>query len=163
MFYACAVNQSRTASVVLKATRNVYKDKFVPKKKKKDFFSHRLKLCKTHLSDGSLPLAAPALSAALLGFLLLLGLGYLLYVRNSILRLVLIYRRHAFISERRQCARTHTRTGAPPLQAEGRKQETAHWHDWHSSVHARTHTRAHTTRKPQKRRLKLVRFLCLKL
>lgn len=108
-------------------------------KRKEDSLSHRLKLCATHLSDRSLPLAAPILSAALLGFLLLLGLWYLFYVRHSILRLVLICRRHAFVRDTVH-AHAHTRTGAPPLQAEGRKQETAHWHDWHTSVHARRHT-----------------------
>lgn len=40
-----------------------------------------LLLDQTDLSDGSLPLAAPALPAAFLSLLLLLGLGHLLHVR----------------------------------------------------------------------------------
>lgn len=44
-------------------------------------YTYILLLDQTDLSDGPLPLAAPALPAAFLSFLLLLGLGHLLHVR----------------------------------------------------------------------------------
>lgn len=46
----------------------------------------------TDLSDGSLPLAAPALPTAFFGFLLLLGLGHLVHVRQDVLQLLLTCR-----------------------------------------------------------------------
>lgn len=61
----------------------------------------------TNLSDGSLPLAASALPAALFGFFLLLRLGYLVYVRHSILRLVVVCQWHAF-NYLKKTTTTHT-------------------------------------------------------
>lgn len=93
---------------------------------------------KTNLSDGSLPFAAPALSAALLGFLLLLRFGYLVYVRHSILRLVLICRGHAFISEgKAQCAHGQEHCCRPEVEQRGPRTGTT----WQMFVHAHTHIR----------------------
>lgn len=79
-----------------------------------------------HLSDGPLPLAAPALSAALLGFLLLLRLGRLLHVGHSILELVPTCGRHAAVTRDQDARTTDTR---------------AHWHMM-ASVCARARTHA---------------------
>lgn len=102
------------------------------------------------LSDGSLSLAAPTLSAALLGFLLLLGLGYLLYVRHSIFRLILICRSHTCVSEGQAATAAAAAAGRAGGKTTGDRAR-AHRHGWQMSVHAHARTQQH--------RLKLARLI----
>jgi len=92
------------------------------------------KVRQTDLSDGPLPLAAPALSAALLGFLLLLRLGSLLHVRHSFRELVLLTcGQHAVISGRRHA-------GRPALLQTREDEQTRALARLRSRVRARAHT-----------------------